>query len=108
MPDPDTLHQLKASFRGRGPLIDRLFADCEEFRSLCVDYCQCAAAVDYWRRQPTGVATTRHEEYAELLIELDREIENWLDAAECRRNETAGPDKSIGSSTHHGPGKESS
>ena len=82
MPEPETLLQIKTSFRGREKLIDCLYSQSEEFQSLCTDYCECAITLDRWRQRDTAEALLRQEEYSQLLIELDREIEAWLQAVE--------------------------
>jgi hypothetical protein len=77
-----TLSLIQDRFPGRERLIARAFGESRSFRGLCVDYRRCASAVDRWRRQNGIGATSRHQEYAQLLEELGLEIQDWLDAAE--------------------------
>jgi hypothetical protein len=73
---------IQARFPGRERSIERAFGENRSFRELCVDYRRCASAVDRWQRSPSNGAASRREEYAELLEELGREIQDWLDATQ--------------------------
>lgn len=73
---------IRTSFPGRDPLIERVFHDNQTFRDLCQDYRRCAAALNRWSARADAEAVPRQQEYAELLAELGREIESWLDAME--------------------------
>jgi hypothetical protein len=73
---------IQARFPGRERSIERAFGDNRSFRELCVDYRRCASAVDRWQRQNGIGATSRHQEYAEMLEDLGLEIQAWLDATE--------------------------
>jgi hypothetical protein len=73
---------IQARFPGRERSIARAFGENRSFRELCVDYRRCASAVDRWQRSPSNGAASRREEYAELLEELGREIQDWLDATQ--------------------------
>ena len=81
-PNADTLTLIKTCFGGRDALIERAFRQSESFRSLCEDYHECTAALDRWKRRQTPDARPRWQEYADLLVELDREIQRWLEALE--------------------------
>ncbi len=81
-PNTDTLTLIKTCFGGRDALIERAFRQSESFRSLCEDYHECAAALDRWKHRDAPNASLRRQEYAELLVELDREIQRWLEALE--------------------------
>ena len=81
-PNANMLTLIKTCFGGRDALIERAFRQSESFRSLCEDYHECAAALDRWKRRDTSDALSRRQEYADLLVELDREIQRWLEALE--------------------------
>ncbi len=72
---------MRNAFPGRGQVIDRGIREYASFQELCVDYRRCAVALDEWRQADSG-NSERVREYEELLSELVREIEGWLDALE--------------------------
>ena len=80
--DIETLKLIQTSFPGRDPLIEKAFNDTRSFTDLCEDYRKCFAALHRWRRRTTAEASRRHQEYTDLLMELGREIETWLEDAE--------------------------
>ena len=61
----------------RSRIIDRLAAD-TEFRSLCQDYDDCAAALDRFR-QLAETSPGRVKEYEQILAELEADIRRALD-----------------------------
>jgi hypothetical protein len=76
----DTRSLVTSAFPGRESLVERAYRESGSFRDLCGDYRKCAAALERWRRSDGGASSSRAREYAELLNELAREIESWLDA----------------------------
>lgn len=74
----DARFRLREAFPGRGDAIERGIREHSTFRELCDDYRRCAVALDEWRRGDTG-HPERIREYEELLAELVREIEGWLE-----------------------------
>ena len=81
-PDADTLTLISAAFTDGDELIGRAFRRSESFRSVCEDYRECATALEHWKKLETVEAHLRRREYAELLVELGREIQIWLEALE--------------------------
>lgn len=73
---------IKRSFPGHDSLIDRAYRENESFRDLCHDYCNCALALERWRRLIGVDPSSRNREYLELLAELAEEVESWLGAME--------------------------
>lgn len=81
-PDTGTLSLIRASFPGREQLIEHGFREDRSFRALCEDYRRCVAALDRCKHvRETGEAPLWRE-YTELLADLGREIQAWLDAME--------------------------
>jgi hypothetical protein len=78
----DTKSCVTAAFPGRVSLIERAYRENSSFRSLCRDYRTCAEVLEGWRRSDDKASSPRSREYAELLSELGREIEWWLEAME--------------------------
>lgn len=58
-----------------------LYLRSESFQTLCADYEQCAAAMDYWEGSPNGEAGQLSEEYRNLLAELEEEVRQMLGQA---------------------------
>ena len=81
-PDTDTLNLIQTTFPGQGQLIGQVFEENGTFRELCEDYRRCVAALDRWKESTGTEASQRHQEYTELLMELGKEIETWLDASQ--------------------------
>ena len=81
-PDGETLTLIRTSFTGRDELIERAFRRSESFRSVCEDYRECVAVLERWKQRETAEAPLRRREYSELLVELGREIQIWLEAVE--------------------------
>ena len=78
----DTLSCVAAAFPGSVSLIERAYRENSSFRDLCRDYRACAEVLEGWRRSDDEASSLRSREYAELLSELGREIESWLEAME--------------------------
>jgi hypothetical protein len=57
----------------------RLFRDSTSFQSLCEDYRDCLAALQYWEQSTSGEAPTSARAYAELLGELEQEVRQFLE-----------------------------
>jgi hypothetical protein len=51
----------------------------ESFRTLCEDLRLCTEALSRWRESDTPAAAERLAEYTEWEMELEQEIEQWLD-----------------------------
>ena len=81
-PGTDTLTLIRASFPGRDLVIERAFRESRSFRDLCEDYRRCVAALDRWKKSQVTEAPFRRQEYTELLLELGREIQTWLESME--------------------------
>lgn len=76
------LRQVVERLPRHGRALSGLFEHSEAFRTLCEEYLLCAAAVERWRDSEAPVAVARRREYDETLVELEREIEEWLESAE--------------------------
>lgn len=61
-------------FPDRRRTFSRLYADHEDFQSLCENYQQCSTALRYWTDSKDENAPARHQEYGEILQELEMEI----------------------------------
>lgn len=81
-PDADTLTLIRTSFPDRDEFIEHAFRQSESFRSVCEDYCECIAVLERWKQLETAEAPIRRQEYAELIVGLDREIRIWLEEME--------------------------
>jgi len=77
-----TVSLIKVCFAGRDALIEQAYRQSREFRTLCADYRACSAALKHWKASGEAEAPLRRQEYAELLVELDREIQRWLETLE--------------------------
>ena len=58
--------------------IRALYLQNQSFKTLCSDYEQCAAAIEYWKSCPSEEARRRSEEYRALLSELEEEVRRIL------------------------------
>jgi hypothetical protein len=65
-------------FPGAKAKIRYLFQHSPSFRSLCEDYRDCLSAWQYWRRAASEEAPTVCRSYAELILELEEEIRQYL------------------------------
>lgn len=57
----------------------RLFGESSSFQSLCDDYRDCLAALQYWEQSNSGEAPALAGVYAELLGELEQEVRQYLE-----------------------------
>ncbi len=57
----------------------RLFLENSSFQSLCDDYEDCLAALQYWEQETSGEAPVFAKTYAELLGELEQEVRQFLE-----------------------------
>jgi hypothetical protein len=80
--DQEVVGEICSSFPGRDRLIESTYRAEWTFRELCQDFQECAAAVERWREMPSAESEGRFEEYSELLTELSKEIEAWLEGIE--------------------------
>jgi hypothetical protein len=58
--------------------LQRLFRANPSFQSLCEDYRDCLAALQYWEQSTSGEAPALAGAYAELLGELEQEVKQFL------------------------------
>ena len=77
--EADVLGLIQAAFGERGATAVYLFRVDEGFRSLCEDYYDCVISMERLSDRSTGQPDRRRREYAELLLDLDREIQDWVD-----------------------------
>jgi hypothetical protein len=61
------------------PALQRLFRKSSSFQSLCDDYRDCLAALQYWNQSTSGEAPGLARAYAELLGELEQEVRQFLE-----------------------------
>lgn len=61
-------------FPSHQQIIKQLYRNNRSFQILCSDYCQCAKALQYWKKVDLRGAPQRREEYEILLHELECEI----------------------------------
>lgn len=78
--ETDELSLINNRFAGSEVLIERAFLENSVFRSLCEDYRECAEALERWKNSESENAAERQKEYAEMLIELEHDIKDWLEA----------------------------
>jgi hypothetical protein len=57
----------------------RLFQGSRSFQSLCHDYRECHAALHNWQESTSEEASAWREEYANLLLELEQEVRQYLE-----------------------------
>lgn len=91
---PGVLSLIQSSFSGQKELIERAFLEDESFRSLCEDYHECVMVLRRWKQEETAESYLRRREYAELLVDLDREIQTLLEARERGESIEEPPDRS--------------
>jgi hypothetical protein len=78
----DTKSCVAAAFPGSDSLIESAYRENSSFRDLCRDHRKCAEVLEEWRRSDDDASTSRAREYAELLSELESEIELFLESME--------------------------
>ncbi len=75
---PPSLFIVMKQFPDNKVAIKRLFAESENFRSVCEDYQICSEALRHWNQSVSEEATARREEYAAILRDLEGEIQENL------------------------------
>ena len=78
----DLLRQVVERLPRFEPVLATAFEGSEAFRTLCEEYLLCAEAVERWRDSEAPAAANRSREYQETLVDLEREIEEWLEHAD--------------------------
>lgn len=76
-PGTSPLREVLACYPKSGVAIQSLFDKDEEFRELCEDYAECTAVLDRLRREQ-GATDPRIEEYCELRVSLERDLQNRI------------------------------
>ena len=66
-------------FPEEGRALRRLFQESLSFQSLCNDYRECLAALQNWQQPTSEEASAWREEYANLLLELEQEVRQYLE-----------------------------
>ena len=69
-------------FPGHTAVLHQLFQESSSFQSLCEDYRDCLAALQYWQQEASEDAPALSQSYAELLRELEEEVWQYLELAE--------------------------
>lgn len=57
----------------------RFFRESRSFQSLCNDYWECRAALQTWQQSISAEAPALCDEYAHLLLELEKEVRQYLE-----------------------------
>jgi hypothetical protein len=57
----------------------RLFEESLSFQSLCDDYQECLAELQNWQQSTSEEAPAWRDEYAQLLLELEQEVRQYLE-----------------------------
>ena len=52
----------------------QLFRKSDSFRTMCEDYLKCVKALYHWNQSEEDIATTRRNEYSDIIQELEEEI----------------------------------
>jgi hypothetical protein len=60
------------------PALRRLSQESLSFQSLCNDYWECLAALQNWQQSTSEEAPAWRDEYANLLLELEQEVRQYL------------------------------
>jgi hypothetical protein len=66
-------------FPEEGLALRRLFQESLSFQSLCTDYLECCAALRDWQQSTAEDAPAWRAEYAQLLLELEQEVRQYLE-----------------------------
>lgn len=62
--------------------LEKLWEDNAYFQSLCEEYDDCVAALNYWQLSDGEEAGEYRDEYAALVLELEAEILEYLEDSE--------------------------
>ena len=79
MPERGTKLIIESLYPGREALIERCLREYPAFRELCEDYQRCFVALENLRRPGATGYPERVREYEELLAELARELDSFLE-----------------------------
>jgi hypothetical protein len=82
MPGRDTKLLIQGLHLGREELIERSLREYPVFRELCEDYRRCFVALENLRVVDATGHLERVREYEELLAELARELDSFLEGLE--------------------------
>jgi hypothetical protein len=66
-------------FASRSAQLEREILKNPDFRSLCEDYGEAVDALDHWSKSAHPLSGQRVAEYQHLALELEQEIESYLD-----------------------------
>jgi hypothetical protein len=66
-------------FPEEGQALCRLFQESLSFQSLCNDYRECLAGLRHWQQSTSEDAPAWRDEYGHLLLELEREVRQYLE-----------------------------
>ncbi|MFP3866812.1 MAG: hypothetical protein ACLFUU_01445 [Desulfobacteraceae bacterium] len=81
-PPSAALASVLKNFPEEGAKIRQLFQQSPAFQSLCEDYHDCLTAWQYWRQASAPEAPNLSRSYAELLQELEQEVQQYLEDGE--------------------------
>jgi hypothetical protein len=76
----DKASYIRKRFPDQKHRIDLLMAQDSEFTTICEDLADCVNALQYWTKSKKPEAETRVGEYRVLILELEKEIIQALDA----------------------------
>jgi hypothetical protein len=66
-------------FPEEGQSLRRLFQESLSFQSLCNDYRECLVDLQKWQQSASEEAPAWRDEYANLLLELEEEVRQYLE-----------------------------
>jgi hypothetical protein len=73
------LSMIMDRFPEEEPALRRLFKKSLSFQTLCNDYRECLAALQNWQQSSLEEAPAWRAEYAQLLLELEQEVRQYLE-----------------------------
>lgn len=78
-PQRGTSDLIQAMYPGREHLVSRGLSEHPAFLELCDDYRRCFVMLESLKAQGPGTHPELVSEYEDLLAELGREVEGWLE-----------------------------
>ncbi|MCH7229111.1 hypothetical protein [Haloferula sp. A504] len=97
-PPPEVLSR----FPRAEPTIRRRFGEDEKFRELCDDYVECLLVIERLRQQQRGTGE-QFEQYCELSLNLEQELESRISPRKEAHVTPPGPGEGADLSTHRHP-----
>ena len=82
--DRSGLSLIMERFPGERQALRRLFQESLSFQSLCNDYQECFAALQDSQQSTSEEASAWRDEYANLLLELEQEVRQYLELEQAQ------------------------